>query len=170
MRNLAAALLILSLTASCSRAPEHNKRSVAAPPSVVQTTSTASLSVAASTGTLATGAIASSTTTVPAPGTATTTEVGTDSATAAATHLIEAMIGGSIPPDMPDGDLWIGVVADGHVIQVTTLSESADRATVAISIAFENAVDRASVEPVGLRVELLRTEPAGWHVLAIGYL
>ena len=162
MRNLAAALLILSLTTSCSRSPEHGSRSV------VQSTNAATPSVAASTSTVA--AITSSTTTSPTRAIATTAEPGSDPASAAATIVVEAMIGGSVPPGLSDGALWVGVVSDGHVIQVATLSESADRATVAISIAFQNATDRAAVEPVGLRVELLRNDLTGWHVLGIGYL
>jgi hypothetical protein len=170
MRNLAAALLILSLTTSCTRSPQHDTRSVngPTPPLVGQSTSTAAPALAVSTSSAAT--VASSTTTVPTRAIATTAEPGTDSASAESASVVEAMIGGSVPPDLPDGALWIGVVAGGHVIQTTTLSETADRATVAISLAFENRADRAAIEPVGLRVELLRTEPAGWHVLAIGYL
>lgn len=36
-----------------------------------------------------------------------------------------------------------------------------------LSIAFESAADRAAVEPVGRRVELLHTDLTGWLVLGI---
>ena len=90
-------------------------------------------------------------------------------ASTAATGVVDQLIAGLDAGAVPDADLWSGVVAGGHVIQTTVLAESADRATVAVSVAFDPTPGQAELEPIGLRVELLRA-PGGWDPLAIGYL
>ena len=92
----------------------------------------------------------------------------TDSSTVA-TRVVDQLIAGLSAGTVPDADLWSGVVAGGRVIQTTVLAESADRATVAVSIAFDPTPGQAAIEPIGLRVELLHA-PDRWDVIAIGYL
>ena len=94
--------------------------------------------------------------------------VVTDSSTVA-TGVVDRLIAGLRAGTVPDADLWSGVVAGGRVIQTTVLAESAERATIAVSIAFEPTPGEADIEPIGLRVELLHA-PDSWDVIAIGYL
>ena len=94
--------------------------------------------------------------------------VATDASTVA-TRVVDQLIAGLTAGTVPDADLWSGVVAGGRVIQTTVLAESAERATVAVSIAFEPTAREADIEPIGLRVELLYA-PDSWDVTAIGYL
>ena len=163
MRNRAAALLILTLTTSCSRAPRHDQRS-ATPPTTqhpMATVADAPTTSAPPTSTVAPPtAIVGSQPTPPA--------VATDSSTIA-TRVVEQLIAGLSAGTVPDADLWSGVVAGGRVIQTTVLAESAERATVAVSIAFEPTPGEADIEPIGLRVELLHATDS-WDVVAIGYL
>ena len=164
MRNRAAALLILTLTTSCSRAPRHDQR-WATPPTTQHPTTT-------------TTAAASRTSVPPTSTAAPPTAIGgsqptppvvvTDSSTVA-TGVVDRLIAGLRAGTVPDADLWSGVVAGGRVIQTTVLAESAERATVAVSIAFEPTPGEADIEPIGLRVELLHA-PDSWDVIAIGYL
>ena len=164
MRNRAAALLILTLTTSCSRAPRHDQRSATAPTTQHPTTTTI--------------AIAPRTSVPPASTVAPPTAIGgsqptppvvvTDSSTVA-TRVVDQLIAGVSAGTVPDADLWSDVVAGGRVIQTTVLAESAERATVAVSITFDPTPWQADIEPIGLRVELLHA-PDGWDVIAIGYL
>lgn len=165
MRNRAAALLILTLTTSCSRAPRHDQRS-ATPPTTHQTKATTTIAAAPTTSAPPTSTVAPPTAiggSPPEP-----QPVGTDASTAA-TGVVDQLIADLNIGTVPDADLWSGVVAGGRVIQTTVLAESADRATVAISVAFDPTPGQAVLEPIGLRVELLHA-PNGWDVIAIGYL
>ena len=164
MRNRAAALLILTLTTGCSRAPRHDQRS--ATPATTQHPTPARVAVAPTTSGPPTSTVAPSTSTggsQPTPPT-----VATDSLTAA-TRVVDQLIAGLDAGTVPDADLWSGVAAGGHVIQTAVLAETADRATVAVSIAFDPTPGQAELEPIGLRVELLHY-PDSWDVIAIGYL
>lgn len=162
MRNRAAALLILTLTTSCSRAPRHDQRS-STPPTTQHPTTIAAAPTTS-------GPPASTVAPPRAIGGSppTPTEVATDSSTVA-TRVVDQLIAGLSAGTVPDADLWSGVVAGGRVIQTSVLAESADRATVAVSIAFEPTPGEADIEPIGLRVELLHA-PDRWDVIAIGYL
>ena len=165
MRNRAAALLILTLTTSCSRAPRHDQRS-ATPPTTHQTKATATIAVAPTTSAPPASTVAPSTAIVgsqPTP-----PVVATDSSTVA-TRVVDQLIAGLTAGTVPDADLWSGVVSGGRVIQTSVLAESAERATVAVSIAFEATPGEADIEPIGLHIELLHT-PDSWDVIAIGYL
>lgn len=164
MRNRAAALLILTLTASCSRAPRHDQRS--ATPTATQHPTTTTIAAAPRTSVPPASTVAPSTAiggSQPTP-----PVVATDSSTAA-TRVVDQLIAGLSAGTDPDADLWSGVVVAGRVIQTTVLAESAERATVAVSIAFETTPGEADIEPIGLRVELLHA-PGSWDVIAIGYL
>ena len=167
MRIRAAALLILTLTTSCTRAPRHDHPST--------TTAPAAVAVAPPTNV---GAVTSTeiATPVPAPPTSglpgapeTSTRPFDADTSSAATRIVDQLIGGLAIWSVPDADLWSGVVSDGRIIQTTVLAESADRATVAVSVAFDTASKRTGTEPIALRVELLHAFD-GWDVTAIGYL
>ena len=94
--------------------------------------------------------------------------VVTDSSNVA-TRVVDQLIAGLSAGTVPDAELWSGVVAGGRVIQTTVLAESAERATVAVSIAFQPTPGETAIDPIGLRVELLHA-PDSWDVIAIGYL
>ncbi len=165
MRNRAAALLILTLTTSCSRAPRHDERS-ATPPTTPQTKVTTTIGAASTTSAPTASTVEPSTAiggSQPTP-----PVVAMDSSTAA-TRVVDQLITGVSAGTVPAADLWSGVVAGGHVIQSTVLAESADRATVAVSLAFEPTTGEPDIEPIGLRVELFHG-PDRWDVIAIGYL
>ena len=165
MRNRAAALLILTLTTSCSRAPRHDQRS-STPPTTHQTKVTTTIAAAPTTSAPPASTVTASTAIGGSP--PTPPVVATDSSTTA-TRIVEQLIAGLSAGTVPDADLWSGVVAGGRVIQTTVLVESAERATVAVSIAFEPTPGEVNIEPIGLRVELLHA-PDSWDVIAIGYL
>ena len=164
MRNRAAALLILTLTTSCSRAPRHDQRSTTPPTTQHPTTTTIAAAPRTSLPPASTAAPAMAIGgSLPTP-----SVVVTDSSTFA-TRVVDQLIAGLSAGKVTDADLWSGVVAGGRVIQTTVLAESAERATVAVSIAFEPTPSEADIEPIGLRVELLHA-PDHWDVIAIGYL
>ena len=163
----AVALLILSLTTGCSRVQQaHNSRS--RPVASTGSTSTVHANPQAA-NTAPTDEPAR-----PRPSAAAVVRAAgpdvpptaPDQATTAATAAVETLISGQDVTNLADAELWAGVVTDSHVIQTTTLSASSDRATIAVSVAFD---DRFSTEPIGLRIELLRIA-SGWTVLGIGYL
>ena len=165
MRNRAAALLILTLSTSCSRAPRHDQRSPT-PPTTQHPPTTTTIAAAPRTS------VPPASTAVPSTAIGgsqpTPPVVVTDSSTVA-TRVVDQLIAGLSAGTVPDADLWSDVVAGGRVIQTTVLAESAERATVAVSIAFEPTPGQEAIEPIGLRVELLHA--AGyWDVIAIGYL
>ena len=84
-------------------------------------------------------------------------------------EIVDQLIAGPGKAAVPDADLWSAVVSGGRIIQTTVLAETANRATLAISIAFIPTPREAAIEPIGLRVELLDATD-GWNVIAIGYL
>ena len=162
MRNRAAALLILTLTTSCNGAPGHDQRSTAPETTAQETTTTAiapTTGASTSLAALATSTDASQPKPVP---------VARDASTFA-TGVVNQLIVGTSTATVPDADLWARVVSGGRVIQSTVLAESANRATVAISVAFQPTPGEGDTEPIGLRIELLQV-PDGWNVIAIGYL
>ena len=169
MRNRAAALLILTLAAGCSHSTQHQQRST-----TPMTTATA-VATSAVPPPDRTSATLQTAPTPPATRTATSTTGAMPPApsqsdpASAATQLVEQLILGSASQPIPEIDIWSTVVADGRIIQTTNLAESADRATIAVSIAFDTPLDATITEPIALRVEVLHTL-AGWTVLAVGYL
>ena len=164
MRNRAAALLILTLTTSCSGAPRRDERS--ATPVAIQHPTTTTIAGAPTTNGPPASTAAPSTST---GGSQPTPPIGATDSLTAATRVVDQLIAGNSDGTVPDVDLWSGVAAGGHVIQTTVLAETANRATVAISIAFDPTPGQAELEPIGLRVELLHY-PDSWDVIAIGYL
>lgn len=66
-------------------------------------------------------------------------------------------------------ELWQQVVTEGSIIQTTPLTEAAGRASVAVSVAFEQPDDLALVDPIGLHIELAQSAGC-WHIEAVGYL
>ena len=167
MRIRAAALLILTLTTSCTRGPrpDHPSTTTASPTLAVAPPTTAG---AVSSGEIATPVPAPPTSGLPEAPETSTTPSGAN-ASSAATRIVDQLIGGLAIGTVPDVDLWVGVVTSGRIIQTTVLAESADRATAAVSVAFDGPGTRTGIEPIALRVELLHTS-AGWTVTAIGYL
>ena len=167
MRIRAAALLILSVTTSCARVPRHDH------PSTTNASATLAVAPPTTAGAVSSGEIA---TPVPAPPTSglpqapvtSTTPFDADSSSAA-TRIVDQLIRGLAIGTVPDADLWSDVVTGGRIIQTTVLAESADRATVAVSVAFDTVGKRTGTEPIALRVELLHASD-GWAVTAIGYL
>jgi hypothetical protein len=102
--------------------------------------------------------------------TATTRPVQSDStAVATASEFVSALLSGQAQSDQIDVDLWQATLNGGRIIQTATLHGAADRATVAISIAFETPLGGEGVEPIGLRIELRATR-SDWTVDGIGYL
>jgi len=164
MRSRAAALLILTLTTSCSGAPRHDQRS--ATPATTQHPTPARVAVAPTPSGPPASTAAPSMFNGGSP--PTPPIVATDSVTAA-TRIVDQLIAGNSDGTVPNADLWSGVVAGGHVIQTTVLAETADRTTVAISIAFDHTSGPTELEPIGLRLEFLHY-PDSWDVIAIGYL
>jgi hypothetical protein len=94
-----------------------------------------------------------------------TSEVG---AASSATEQVNNLIEGRYL-SIPNVEMWAAVVAGGRIIQTTTLAEIANRATVAVSVAFETPIEGALTEPIALRLEMLITT-GGWTITAIGYL
>ena len=68
-----------------------------------------------------------------------------------------------------DAELWAADLDGGSIVQVATLARSADRADVAVSIAFVTAVAGEPAEPIGIRVRLHASD-GNWIVDGIGYL
>ena len=167
MRIRAAALLILSLTTSCTRVPRHDHPSTTTAPTA-RAVAPPMTSIAVTSTETATPVPAPPTSGLPEAPETSTTPFGAN-ASSAATRIVDQLIGELAIGTVPDADLWSGVVTSGRIIQTTVLSESADRATVAVSVAFDAPVTGTGIEPLALRVELLHTSD-GWDVTAIGYL
>lgn len=199
MRNRAAALLILTLSTSCSHNPSGDGQ-LEQPVSVTQTPKTVTSTAAPFSTAVILGAVpeqsvpnrqtpkASGTTSPSLP--ATTSTIPTEppanplekpdstqplllsernpNAAMAAKFLIEQLIEGH-GLSIPKAEMWARVVAGGTIIQTTNLAESANRATIAVSVAFETPNEGALTEPIALRLELLH-EANGWIVNSIGYL
>ena len=68
-----------------------------------------------------------------------------------------------------DAELWAADLDGGYIVQVATLARSADRAEVAVSIAFVTAVAGEPAEPIGIRVQLHASD-RNWIVDGISYL
>ena len=163
MRNRAAALLILTLATSCGRTTRHDHRS--ATPATTEL-KTAPTSAAPPTTSRRQATIAPPSTSI---GSRLVEPAVVPNVATAATRTVEQLIAGPGNAALTDADLWSAVVSGGRIIQTTVLAETADRATVAISIAFDPTPGEAAFEPIGLRVELLDATD-GWNVIAIGYL
>jgi hypothetical protein len=95
----------------------------------------------------------------------------TDDVTASevAHRFVTTLIQGVPEESVPTKDNWVQVAAGGSVIGTTLLSEAAGRATVAVAVAFENPINEAITDPIGLRI-VLTTVNDCWHVESLGYL
>ena len=89
-------------------------------------------------------------------------------AASAANEYVDRLIRGQTA-SIPNPEIWTAVVSGGHIIQTTTLAESANRSTIAVSVAFETPIEGALTEPIALRLEMLLAID-GWTITAIGYL
>ena len=89
----------------------------------------------------------------------------------AARGVVTALLGATSAHLTPDDLGWHDVVSGGRIVQTAVLAQAADRATVAVSVAFDPTGDGKSTEPIGLRLDLVRLDPASdWTLVAIGYL
>ena len=101
--------------------------------------------------------------------TSTTPQSPSESPEHAASEFVASLIDGHAEDSEVDVDLWQQTVDGGRIIQTTALHWAADRATVAVSIAFDTQPGGEEIEPIGLRLEL-RSLASGWTVDGIGYL
>ena len=160
----AAAFILLALTTGCRAATT----SEPSPSTLVSATSLVPLgAVGARTPTtdstpasLLTATERPSTTTPPSP---------RESPEHAASEFVASLIDGNAEDSEVDVDLWQQTVDGGRIIQTTALHTAADRATIAVSIAFDTQPGGEEIEPIGLRIEL-RSLASGWTVDGIGYL
>jgi hypothetical protein len=161
MRKSVVVITILTLLiASCTKQRELNSPAL-------PLTSTSALSAAVQRTTTSVPPTTLATTSAPIPTTAPCGEVG--SAIDEAKNFVEALIDGEPMHNLPDLELWVAVVAGGSINQTTSLSEAAGRAAVAVSVAFESSTDKATTDPIGLRIELANVDGC-WHVESVGYL
>ena len=86
-----------------------------------------------------------------------------------ARSLIQRLIDQNSTIPNIDAELWAADLDGGYVVQVSTLGKSADRADVAVSIAFVTAVAGEPAEPIGIRVQL-HASAGNWIVDGISYL
>ena len=161
----AAAFILFALTTGCTRTATTSEpspstlvseTSLVPPDTVVVRTPTTDSSSAS----LLTATERTSTTTPPSPN---------ESPEHAASEFVASLIDGRTEASDVDVDLWQQTVDGGRIIQTTALHTAADRATVAVSIAFDTQPGGEEIEPIGLRIEL-RSLASGWTVDGIGYL
>ena len=86
-----------------------------------------------------------------------------------ARSLIQRLIDQDSTIPNSDAELWTADLDGGSIVQVATLARSADRAEVAVSIAFVTAVAGEPAEPIGIRVQLDASD-GNWIVDGISYL
>lgn len=86
-----------------------------------------------------------------------------------ASDLIQGLIDHRPTVAAFDTSLWSAALDGGSKVQVATLSNSAGRADVAVSVAFQETAMAANAEPIGLRVQL-GISGSNWVVDGIGYL
>ena len=179
MRNLAAALLILTATTGCTTQNPNNPPTDQA---AVATTHRPQVAVSApspsTTPLVATLPIvqprSTSTPTI-------TSIIGTPTAPAilangggttgdAASEFVGSLLAGKEPSGIANAEEWVTALAGGEVIQITILADAAGRGEVVVSIAFPPAAGGTITDPVGIRVQLQQTEASVWVVTGIGYL
>jgi hypothetical protein len=179
MRNLAAALLILTATTGCTTqnpnnqptehvavATTHRPQVVASAPSPSTTPLVATLATVqpGSTSTL------TSTSIIGAPTAPAILRNGSGTAGDAASEFVGSLLAGKEPSGIANAAEWVTALAGGEVIQITMLADAAGRGEVVVSIAFPPATDGSITDPVGIRIQLQQTEASVWVVTGIGYL
>ena len=163
----AAAFILFALTTGCTRTATTSEPS---PSTLVwATTLIPSGTVAARTPTTTKSPAPTLQTTPPEPASTIAIRLKAESPEDAASEFVGALIDGRTPPDDIDSELWTVTLDGGRIIQTTALHTAADRATVAVSIAFDTQPGGEEIEPIGLRIEL-RSQASGWTVDGIGYL
>lgn len=110
-------------------------------------------------------------TTTPSSAPTTSVSVGATSQSPGnfASDLIQGLIDRKPTVAAFDTSLWSGALDGGSIVQVASLSNSAGRADVAVSIAFQETATDGNTEPIGLRVQL-HSSGGNWVVDGIGYL
>ncbi len=179
MRNLAAALLILTATTGCTTKNPNNKSTdqaavatthrpqvVASAPSPSTTPLVATLPIVQP-GSNSTPTITSIIATPTEPAILAN---GGGTAEDAANEFVGSLLAGKEPSGIANAAEWVTALDGGQVIQTTILADTAGRGEVVVSIAFPPAADGTITDPVGIRVELQQTEASVWVVTGIGYL
>jgi hypothetical protein len=179
MRNLAAALLILTATTGCTTqnpnnpptkqaavATTHRPQVVVSAPSPSTTPLVATLPIVQP-GSTSTPTITSIIGTPTAPAILAN---GNGTAEDAANDFVGSLLAGKEPSGIANAAEWVTALAGGEVIQITMLADAAGRGEVVVSIAFPPAADGSITDPVGVRVQLQQTLASVWVVTGIGYL
>lgn len=179
MRNLAAALLILTATTGCTTqnpnnqttehvaaATTHGPQVVVSAPSPSTTPLVATLTIVQPGSTL-TPTVTSNTGTATAPAILAN---GSGTAEDAANEFVGSLLAGKEPSGVANAAEWVTALGGGEVIQTTILADIAGRGEVLVSIAFPPAADGSITDPVGIRVHLQQTLASVWIVTGIGYL
>jgi hypothetical protein len=179
MRNLAAALLILTATTGCTTQNPNNQPTehvavattpraqvVVSAPSPSTTPLVATLPIVQPGSTL-TPTITSIIGTPTAPAILAN---GSGTAEDAANDFVGSLLAGKEPSGIANAAEWVTALAGGEVIQTTILADTAGRGEVVVSIAFPPATDGTITDPVGVRVQLQQTLASVWVVTGIGYL
>jgi hypothetical protein len=168
MRNRAAALLILTLSTSCSHKTLATKANTNGQSQPSTTSGILPLTAPASIPTLQPLPTMHNRQAPPVPTKPHAVFSVPSQAASAANEYVDRLIRGQTA-SIPNPEIWKAVVSGGHIIQTTTLAESANRSTIAVSVAFETPIEGALTEPIALRLEMLMTVD-GWTITAIGYL
>ena len=179
MRNLAAALLILTATTGCNTQNPDNKftEHVAAAPThrpqlVVSAPSPSTTPLVATLPIVQPGSTSTPTTTsiIATPTAPANLANGSGTAEDAANEFVGSLLAGKEPSGITNAAEWVTALAGGEVFQTTILADTAGRSEVVVSIAFPPAADGSITDPVGIRVQVQQTEGSVWVVTGIGYL
>lgn len=162
----AAAFILFALTTGCTRTATTSEPS---PSTLVSETSFVPPGTGATRTPAATASPSTSLPTATERSSPTTPLSPSESPELAASKFVTALMDGRAGASAIDVDLWHQTVGGGRIIQTTALHTAADRATVAVSIAFDTQPGGEEIEPIGLRIEL-RSLASGWTVDGIGYL
>ncbi len=178
MRNLAAALLILTATTGCTtqnpdnKSTEHEVATTHRPQVVVSAPSPSTTPVVATLPTVQPGSTSTLTSTsiIGAPTAPAILRNGSGTAGDAASEFVGSLLAGKEPSGIANAAEWVSGLAGGEVIQITMLADAAGRGEVVVSIAFPTAADGSITDPVSVRVQLQQTLASVWVVTGIGYL
>ncbi len=179
MRNLAAALAILTATTGCTTQNPNNKSTDQAdvatthrPEVVVSAPSPSTTPVVATLPIVQPGSTSTPTITsiIATPTVLAILANASGTAEDAANEFVATLLAGKEPSGVANAAEWVNALAGGEVIQTTILADTAGRGEVVVSIAFPPAADGSITDPVGVRVHLQQTEASVWVVTGIGYL
>jgi hypothetical protein len=179
MRNLAAALLILTATTGCTTQNPNNpptKQAAAATthrPQVLASAPSPSTTPLVATLPIVQPGSTSTPTITSIIGTPTARAIlanGSGTAEDAANEFVGSLLAGKELSGIANAAEWVTALAGGEVIQTTILADTAGRGEVVVSIAFPPATDGSITDPVGIRVHLQQTVASVWVVTGIGYL